>query len=133
MLGIQWWIYIQRFPVHAPPPTGPNSFIFTYVFTEKCLCRRLVPPPVRVGTPPQREILDPPLVSETHTLRNSNIPRPKCREMQVAEYTGLAPLNVTGRNQNCAVYLRMPLMPRFFLYMFWCFFLIKTLCQLEVG
>ena len=36
----------------APPPTGPNSFIFTYHFTEKCLCRRLAPPPMRVGTPP---------------------------------------------------------------------------------
>ena len=34
------------------PPTGPNSFVFTYVFTEKCLCQRLVPPPMRVGTPP---------------------------------------------------------------------------------
>ena len=35
-----------------PPPTGPNSFIFTCVFTEKCLCRRLAPPPMRVGAPP---------------------------------------------------------------------------------
>ena len=46
----QWRIYIQNFP--ARPPTGPNSFVFTYVFTEKCLCRRLVPPPMRVCTPP---------------------------------------------------------------------------------
>ena len=36
----------------TPPPTGPNSFIFTYVFTEKCLCQRLAPPPKRVGAPP---------------------------------------------------------------------------------
>ena len=36
----------------CPPPTGPNSFVFTYVFTEKCLCQRLAPPPMRVGTPP---------------------------------------------------------------------------------
>ena len=43
-----------------PPPTRPNSFVFTYVFTEKCLCQRLVPPPMRVDAP-QREILDPPL------------------------------------------------------------------------
>ena len=35
-----------------PPPTGPNSFVFTYVFTKKCLCRRLAPPPTRVGDPP---------------------------------------------------------------------------------
>ena len=27
----------------APPPTGPNSFVFTYVFTEKRLCWRLAP------------------------------------------------------------------------------------------
>ena len=37
-----------------PPPTGPNSFVFTYVFTEKHLCQRLVPPPMRVGAPPMR-------------------------------------------------------------------------------
>ena len=45
----------------APPPTGPNSFVFTHVFAKKCPCWRLVPPPTRVGAP-QREILDPPLV-----------------------------------------------------------------------
>ena len=44
----------------CPPPTGPNSFIFIYVFTEKHLCQSLAPPPMRVGTP-QWEILDPPL------------------------------------------------------------------------
>ena len=48
----QWRIYIQKFLACAPPPTGPNSFIFTYVFTEKHLCRRLAPPPMRVGAPP---------------------------------------------------------------------------------
>ena len=47
--------------VPPPPPTGPNSFIFTYVFTKKHLCQRLAPPPKRVGAP-QQEILDPPLV-----------------------------------------------------------------------
>ena len=56
-----------------PPPTGPNSFVFTYVFTKKHLCRRLAPPPTRVGAPPppQREILDPPLtiVSFNKTLK----------------------------------------------------------------
>ena len=35
-----------------PPPTGPNSFVFTYVFTKKHLCWRLAPPPMRVGAPP---------------------------------------------------------------------------------
>ena len=37
------------------PPTGPNSFVFAYIFIEKCLCWRPGCPP------PQREILDPPL------------------------------------------------------------------------
>ena len=36
----------------ARPPTGPNYFVFTYVFAEKCPCQRLAPPPTRVGTPP---------------------------------------------------------------------------------
>ena len=35
------------------PPTGSISFVFAYIFTEKCMRRRLAPP--------QREILDPPL------------------------------------------------------------------------
>ena len=37
----------------APPPTGSISFVFTYIFAEKCTHRRLASP--------QREILDPPL------------------------------------------------------------------------
>ena len=31
-------------PAHAPP-MGPNSFVFTYIFTEKCPCWRSSPPP----------------------------------------------------------------------------------------
>ena len=27
-----------------PPTTGPNSFVFPYVSTKKCPCRRLAPP-----------------------------------------------------------------------------------------
>ena len=50
-----------------PPPTGPNSFAFTYVFTKKHLCQRLAPPPMRVGAP-QREILDPPLTVDYKTF-----------------------------------------------------------------
>ena len=75
----------------ARRPTGPNSFIFAYIFSEKCLCRRSTPPmgphplwdpillfshkflvkstcirgpdPPNGSTPPMWEILDPPLVS----------------------------------------------------------------------
>ena len=42
----------------APPPPGSISFVFAYVFAEKCMCQRLAPP--------QREILDPPLI-QGHT------------------------------------------------------------------
>ena len=42
------------------PRTGSNSFVFAYVFTEKCLCWRLAPPQW-LGVP-QREILDLPLI-----------------------------------------------------------------------
>ena len=42
---------------HPLPPTGPSSFVFTYISTEKCPHQRLVPPP------PQRQILDPQLAT----------------------------------------------------------------------
>ena len=35
----------------ARPPMGPNSFIFTYIFAKKCLCRRSTLPP-NGSTPP---------------------------------------------------------------------------------
>ena len=35
----------------APPPTESISFVFAYVFAEKCTHWRLAPPP-RVGAPP---------------------------------------------------------------------------------
>ena len=44
-----------------PPPTGSISFVFAYVFAEKCTCQRSAPPPPMGRRPPQREILDPPL------------------------------------------------------------------------
>ena len=54
------------------PPTGPNSFIFAFVFTENCPCQRLAPPNVLAPTPhPQQEILDRPLVCEFP--KNSNV------------------------------------------------------------
>ena len=47
-----------------PPPTGSISFAFAYIFTEKCMHRRLAPPPpTGRHPPPQREILDPPLLN----------------------------------------------------------------------
>ena len=51
-----------------PPPTGSISFVFTYVFAEKCMRRRLVPPPMG-RRPPQREILDPPLVMDVTYIK----------------------------------------------------------------
>ena len=43
-------------PAHAPP-TGPNSFMFTYIFTEKCP-RWRPKPPQNGSTPPLQKILD---------------------------------------------------------------------------
>ena len=53
-----------------PPQTGSNSFVFTYIFTKKCLRQRSVPPQW-LGAPPQREILDPPLCKHTRIMENS--------------------------------------------------------------
>ena len=39
-------------PLADPGGVGPNSFLFAYIFAEKCPCR---------GPRPLREILDPPL------------------------------------------------------------------------
>ena len=36
---------------HTPPPMGPNSFVFTYIFTKKHPCWRSSPPQW-VHTPP---------------------------------------------------------------------------------
>ena len=44
---------------HTPPPMGPNSFIFAYIFTKKCPHWRSTPP--LMGACPPWEILDPPL------------------------------------------------------------------------
>ena len=44
-----WRIHIQKFP---GPPTGPNSFILTYIFVEKCLRRSLAPPTGNSGSAP---------------------------------------------------------------------------------
>ena len=44
-----------------PPPTGPNSFVFTYVFT-KSACVGGWCPLQRGLASPKREILDPPLI-----------------------------------------------------------------------
>ena len=51
---------------HTPPPTGPNSFIFTYIFTEKHLRQGIHTLP-NGSTPPLLEILDPPLMLHTLT------------------------------------------------------------------
>ena len=41
------------------PPTGPNSFVFTYIFTEKCPRWRPKPPQNGSTPPPLWKILDP--------------------------------------------------------------------------
>ena len=51
-----------------PPPMGPNSFIFAYIFTKKCPRRRFTRPP-NGCTPPLWEILDPPLLLHDLTVR----------------------------------------------------------------
>ena len=42
LVWLHWRIYIQNFWC-KPLPTGPNSFIFTYVFTKKWPCWRSTP------------------------------------------------------------------------------------------
>ena len=53
-----WRIYIQNFPAHAPP-TGPNSFVFTYISPKSTHVRG--PHPPKTGPCLLREILDLPL------------------------------------------------------------------------
>ena len=55
---IHWRIQGRR--QRVPPPTGSISFIFAYIFAKRCTHRRLAPPNGLV--PPQREILDLPLL-----------------------------------------------------------------------
>ena len=40
---LHWWIQGGHCGA-CPPPTGSISFIFAYIFAEKCTRRRLVPP-----------------------------------------------------------------------------------------
>ena len=47
-----------KFSGASPPPTGPNYFVFSHIFTEKDPHQRSTPP---TGLCPPREILDPPL------------------------------------------------------------------------
>ena len=56
---LRHWRIQGALPACAPP-TGSISFVFAYVFAEKCTHRRLAPPMGRHA--PQREILDPPLL-----------------------------------------------------------------------
>ena len=56
--SVHWWICIQNF--WYMPPMGPNSFIFTYIFTKSHLHQRSMPP--KMGPHPLWEILDLPVV-----------------------------------------------------------------------
>ena len=51
------------------PPTGSNSFLFACVFAKKHPGQRLASPQ-QLSTPPQWEILDPPLVSIVSVLES---------------------------------------------------------------
>ena len=44
MVNSHWRIYKQNFLAQAPPPAGPNYFVFTYIFTEKHPRWRSMPP-----------------------------------------------------------------------------------------
>ena len=46
-----WWIQGGHC-WHTPPRTGSISFIFAYIFTEKCTCQRLAPSPMGRCPPP---------------------------------------------------------------------------------
>ena len=63
MLSEQWRIYIQEFPVHAPPPNRTKFFCFYICFHQKVPVSEVGTPSNEGWRPPQREILDPPLVN----------------------------------------------------------------------
>ena len=41
----------------TPPSTGPNSFIFTHIFGEKCLCGGSMPPMGNPGSPTEIDLV----------------------------------------------------------------------------
>ena len=57
----------------SPPPIGPNSFIFAYIFAKKLPHRTLVPPKGLEPPPPQLEILEPPL-SDNQGMVDTSLP-----------------------------------------------------------
>ena len=77
-------------PSACPPPTGPNSFVFAYIFTEKC--PRWRPKPPKMGPRPLRKILDPALFKlqrdETYFYSNFQNLR-KCIGTHVTNCTGI--------------------------------------------
>ena len=58
---------------HTPLPTGPNSFVFANIFSEKRLRRRSTPP--LTGARPLRESLDPPLTPKLSVSSNKKMAR----------------------------------------------------------
>ena len=60
MIYLQWWIYIQKFPARAPPPPNRTKFFRFYI------CFQQKVPVSEVGAPPQRKILDPPLIYDEY-------------------------------------------------------------------
>ena len=57
----QWWIYIQKFLVHAPHKQD-QILSFLHMFSPKSACVRGWRPLQQGLAPPQWEILDPPLI-----------------------------------------------------------------------
>ena len=79
-----------------PPPTGSISFVFTYIFTEKCTRWRLAPPP-NGSAPPQWEILDPPLNKCIKKLANEQLQPLISVEAKCTMTTGVIGLQLPGR------------------------------------
>ena len=73
-----------------PPPTGPNSFVFTYVFTEKHLCQRLAPPPMRVGAPPRGNPGSAPASFGNLTLIACRYEKPNCHVIKCLRFFTVA-------------------------------------------
>ena len=66
----------------ARPLTGPNSFVFTHIFTEKHPCQRSTPPPPkRVHAPYRKSWISPCLWTSDRQQRPTAVKSPACKCM----------------------------------------------------